>query len=152
MLRKMQDLHNDCFSPFCAVFSQARSGTTIFLRIPMQTITAMKKIEAIIRPFKLDDVRDALRDMDIFGMTISEVRGSGRQKGQSETYRGAEYRMETLPKLKIEMVVADTLVQQVVDCIRQSAATGQVGDGKIFVLPVENAIRIRTGEAGDDAL
>ncbi|MBR9978893.1 MAG: P-II family nitrogen regulator [Bacteroidetes bacterium] len=112
----------------------------------------MKKIEAIIRPFKLDDVRDALRNIDIFGMSISDVRGFGRQKGQSETYRGAEYRMETLPKLKIELVVADHLVQQVIDCIVQSAATGQVGDGKIFVLPVQDVIRIRTRESGNDAI
>jgi nitrogen regulatory protein P-II 1 len=112
----------------------------------------MKKIEAIIRPFKLDDVRDGLMEIGMSGMTISEVRGFGRQKGHSETYRGAEYQIDTLPKLKIEIVVADHMVNPVVDTIIKFAATGQVGDGKIFILPVEDAIRIRTEESGDGAL
>lgn len=112
----------------------------------------MKKIEAIIRPFKLDDVRDGLQEIGIYGMTISEVRGFGRQKGHTETYRGAEYQIDTLPKLKIEIVAADHMVEPVIDVIIKFAETGQVGDGKIFILPVEDAIRIRTEESGDDAL
>ncbi len=112
----------------------------------------MKKIEAIIRPFKLDDVRDGLQEIGIHGMTISEVRGFGRQKGHTETYRGAEYQIDTLPKLKLEVVVADHMVDPVLDVIVKYATTGQIGDGKIFVLPVEDAIRIRTEESGDDAL
>lgn len=112
----------------------------------------MKKIEAIIRPFKLDDVRDGLQDIGIKGMTIAEVKGFGRQKGHTEHYRGAEYQIDTLPKLKIELVVADHLVDSVIDTIVRYARTGQVGDGKIFVLPVEDVIRIRTEESGEDAL
>ena len=112
----------------------------------------MKKIEAIIRPFKLDDVRDGLQEIGMYGMTISEVRGFGRQKGHTETYRGAEYQIDTLPKLKIEIVAADQMVEPVIDVIIKFAETGQVGDGKIFILPVEDAIRIRTEESGDDAL
>jgi len=112
----------------------------------------MKKIEAIVRPFKLDDVRDGLQEIGISGMTITEVRGFGRQKGHTETYRGAEYRIDTLPKLKIEIVAADHMVDPVIDVIIRFASTGQVGDGKIFVLPVEDAIRIRTEESGDEAL
>jgi nitrogen regulatory protein P-II 1 len=112
----------------------------------------MKKIEAIIRPFKLDDVRDGLQEIGIHGMTISEVRGFGRQKGHTETYRGAEYQIDTLPKLKLEVVVADHMLDPVLDVIVKYAATGQVGDGKIFVLPVDDAVRIRTEESGDDAL
>ncbi|PLX24758.1 MAG: transcriptional regulator [Ignavibacteria bacterium] len=112
----------------------------------------MKKIEAVIRPFKLDDIRDGLQEIGMHGMTISEVRGFGRQKGHSETYRGAEYQIDTLPKLKIEIVVPDHMVDPVVDAIIKYASTGQVGDGKIFILPVQDAIRIRTEESGDDAL
>jgi nitrogen regulatory protein P-II 1 len=112
----------------------------------------MKKIEAIIRPFKLDDVRDGLHDIGILGLTISEVKGFGRQKGHTEVYRGAEYQIDVLPKLKLEIVVADHMVEPVVDTIIKFARTGQVGDGKIFVLPVEEAIRIRTDESGDEAL
>jgi nitrogen regulatory protein P-II 1 len=112
----------------------------------------MKKIEAIIRPFKLDDVRDGLLEIGIQGMTITEVRGYGRQKGHTEIYRGAEYQIDTLPKIKLEIVVADHLTDAVIDTIIKFAATGQVGDGKIFVLPVEDAIRIRTEESGDGAL
>lgn len=112
----------------------------------------MKKIEAIIRPFKLDDIRDGLQEIGMHGMTISEVRGFGRQKGHSETYRGAEYQIDTLPKLKIEIIVQDHMVDPVIDTIIKFASTGQVGDGKIFILPVDDAIRIRTEESGDDAL
>lgn len=142
MLRNTRDLHNDCI---CL-------RTTVFFSILQFRTFRMKKIEAIIRPFKLDDVRDGLQEIGIYGMTISEVRGFGRQKGHTETYRGAEYQIDTLPKLKIEVVVADHMVEPVIDSIVKHAATGQVGDGKIFILPVDDAIRIRTEESGDDAL
>ncbi len=112
----------------------------------------MKKIEAIIKPFRLDDVKEALQDAGVQGMTVSEVKGYGRQKGHTELYRGAEYVIDFLPKLKIELVVEDTLVDAVIDAIERAAHSGNIGDGKIFVLPVENAIRIRTGERGETAL
>jgi nitrogen regulatory protein P-II 1 len=112
----------------------------------------MKKIEAIIKPFKLDDVKDALNGIGITGMTISEVKGYGRQKGHTEIYRGAEYVVDFIPKMKIEIVVAADLVGQVVDTIRNAANTGKIGDGKIFVLPVERVVRVRTGEEDRDAV
>jgi len=112
----------------------------------------MKKVEAIIRPFKLDDVRDALQDLGIKGMTITEVKGFGRQKGHTEIYRGAEYQIDALPKIKIEIVVPDALVDRVIDAVIKFGKTGQVGDGKIFVIPVEEAVRVRTEESGDAAL
>lgn len=112
----------------------------------------MKKIEAIIKPFKLDDVKEALNEVGIQGMTISEVKGYGRQKGHKEIYRGAEYVVDFIPKIKIEVIVAAEMVDKVVDKIRQAANTGKLGDGKIFVLPVEEAIRVRTGERGKDAI
>jgi len=112
----------------------------------------MKKIEAIIRPFKLEEVKDALLEEGIKGLTITEVRGYGRQKGHTETYRGSEYQIEFVPKMKIEVVVDDTLVEKVVDAILSTANSGQVGDGKIFISNIEDAIRIRTGESGVDAL
>jgi nitrogen regulatory protein P-II 1 len=112
----------------------------------------MKKIEAIIKPFKLDDVKDALNGIGITGMTISEVKGYGRQKGHTEIYRGAEYIVDFIPKMKIEIVVAADLVGQVVDTIRSAANTGKIGDGKIFVLPVERVVRVRTGEENRDAV
>ncbi len=112
----------------------------------------MKKIEAIIRPFKLDDVKEALLEEGIRGLTISEVRGYGRQKGHTETYRGSEYRIEFVPKMKIEVVVEDSKVEKVVDAISKTAKTGQVGDGKIFISKVEDVIRIRTDESGKHAL
>ncbi len=112
----------------------------------------MKKIEAIIKPFKLDDVKKALGEIGIQGMTVTEVRGFGRQKGHSELYRGAEYVVDFHPKLKIEVVVVDDLVEKVTVAITQAAQTGRIGDGKIFLHPVEDAIRIRTGEQGDPAL
>ncbi len=112
----------------------------------------MKKIEAIIKPFKLDEVKEALSDIGIQGMTVSEVKGFGRQKGHTELYRGAEYVVDFLPKIKIEVVVRDDLVARVVETIQGAAKTGRIGDGKIFVLPVEEAIRIRTGERGEDAM
>ena len=112
----------------------------------------MKKIEAIIKPFKLDDVKEALAEIGIQGMTISEVKGHGRQKGHKEIYRGAEYVVDFIPKIKIEIVVDDPLTEQVVDKIREAANTGKIGDGKIFVIPVEEAIRVRTNEKGRDAI
>jgi nitrogen regulatory protein P-II 2 len=112
----------------------------------------MKLIKAIIKPFKLDDVREALSEIGIQGITVSEVKGFGRQKGHTELYRGAEYRVDFLPKVKLETVISDDQVENVVNAIRESANTGKIGDGKIFVLPIEQAVRIRTGESGDDAL
>ncbi len=112
----------------------------------------MKKIEAIIKPFKLDDVKEALSDIGIYGMTVTEVNGYGRQKGHKEIYRGAEYVVDFVPKIKVEIVVNDERVQEAVDTIRNAANSGKIGDGKIFVLSVEQAIRVRTGETGDEAL
>jgi len=112
----------------------------------------MKKIEAIIKPFKLDDVKEALNEIGIQGMTISEVKGYGRQKGHKEIYRGAEYVVDFIPKIKIEIVVEAGTADEVVDKIREAANTGKIGDGKIFVFSVEQAIRVRTGEKGKDAI
>jgi nitrogen regulatory protein P-II 1 len=112
----------------------------------------MKKIEAIIKPFKLDDVKEALTEIGVIGMTVMEVRGFGRQKGHTELYRGSEYTIDFLPKVKVELVVADQLVAKVVETIIAAAKTGSIGDGKVFVLPVEEAVRIRTGERGEDAI
>ena len=112
----------------------------------------MKKIEAIIKPFKLDDVKDQLTDMGIKGMTVTELRGFGRQKGHTEIYRGAEYVVDFLPKIKVEVVISDDRVEEVVKTICQAARTGKIGDGKIFILPVDESIRIRTGERGEMAL
>ena len=112
----------------------------------------MKKIEAIIKPFKLEDVKDALAREGLQGMTVSEVRGFGRQKGHTELYRGAEYVVDFLPKIKIELLVADEDAARAADTIVQTAKTGRIGDGKIFVLPVDEVVRIRTGERGADAL
>ena len=112
----------------------------------------MKKLEAIIKPFKLDEARNALGEIGVNGMTVSEVRGFGRQKGHSELYRGAEYVVEFLPKLKIEVVVPDDLVEKTALALADAARTGNVGDGKIFIVPVEDSIRIRTRERGDTAL
>ncbi len=112
----------------------------------------MKKIEAIIRPFKLDEVKEALVEEGVRGLTISEVRGYGRQKGHTETYRGSEYRIEFIPKIKIEVVVEEDRVDKVVDAILKTAKTGQVGDGKIFISEISEVIRIRTEESGKDAL
>ena len=112
----------------------------------------MKKIEAIIQPFKLDEVKTALIGIGVEGITVSEVRGHGRQKGHSEVYRGAEYRVDLLPKIKLEMVVSDARVPQIVSAITDAAKTGKIGDGKIFITTVEEAIRIRSGERGEGAL
>jgi nitrogen regulatory protein P-II 1 len=112
----------------------------------------MKKIEAIIKPFKLDEVKDALQGLGVTGLTVTEVKGFGRQKGHTELYRGAEYVVDFLPKMKIEVVVKDEMVDEVVGAVLESARTGKIGDGKVFVLPVDDAIRIRTGERGEPAL
>lgn len=112
----------------------------------------MKLIVAIIKPFKLDEVREALADVGVNGLTVTEVKGFGRQKGHTELYRGAEYVVDFLPKLKIEAVVADDILEQAIEAIRKAAYTGKIGDGKIFVYEVEQAIRIRTAEMGEDAV
>jgi len=112
----------------------------------------VKKIEAVIKPFKLDDVKDALHEIGVSGITVTEVKGFGRQKGHTELYRGAEYVIDFLPKVKVEVVVEDVLVENVIEAITQAARTGRIGDGKIFVLPVDEAVRIRTGDRGTDAI
>ncbi len=112
----------------------------------------MKKIEAIIKPFKLDDVKEALSEIGIYGMTVTEVNGYGRQKGHKEIYRGAEYVVDFVPKIKLEIVVTDDRLDEAVETIRSATNSGKIGDGKIFVLPVEQAIRVRTGESGNDAI
>ena len=112
----------------------------------------MKLVTAIIKPFKLDDVRDALAEVGVQGVTVTEVKGFGRQKGHTELYRGAEYVVDFLPKVKLEIVVAESLLDRAMEAIVTAARTGKIGDGKIFVLPVEQAVRIRTGETGDDAV
>ncbi|MBE9531261.1 MAG: P-II family nitrogen regulator [Proteobacteria bacterium] len=112
----------------------------------------MKKIEAIIKPFKLDEVKEALNEINIKGITVSEVKGFGRQKGHTELYRGAEYVVDFLPKIKLEIIVREELVAKVVDTIVETAKTGRIGDGKVFVLPVDEVVRIRTGERGEDAV
>ena len=112
----------------------------------------MKKIEAVIKPFKLDEVKDALAEVGGEGRTVTEVKGFGRQKGHTELYRGAEYVVDFLPKVKLEVVLADSLLERAVEAIQSAAHTGRIGDGKIFITTVEQAIRIRTGETGDDAM
>lgn len=112
----------------------------------------MKKIEAIIKPFKLDDVKEALQEVGLQGITVTEAKGFGRQKGHTELYRGAEYVVDFLPKVKLEIVVDDNMLEKAIEAIKQAAHTGRIGDGKIFILPVEDAIRVRTGESGSDAI
>ncbi len=112
----------------------------------------MRKVEAIIKPFKLDEVKEALHGIGIQGMTVTEVKGFGRQKGHTELYRGAEYVVDFLPKIKVEIAVADNLVDKCIEAIVTAANTGRIGDGKIFVLPIDEAVRIRTGERGEDAV
>jgi len=112
----------------------------------------MKKVEAIIKPFKLDDVKEALHEIGVKGLTVTEAKGFGRQKGHTELYRGAEYVVDFLPKVKIEVVLEDSLLPRALEAIQQAAHTGRIGDGKIFVTPVEEVIRIRTGETGPDAI
>jgi len=122
---------------------------TIIVRIPGNI---MKKIEAIIKPFKLDEVKEALHEVGLSGITVTEAKGFGRQKGHTELYRGAEYVVDFLPKVKIEIVLGDDLVEQAIEAIQTAAKTGRIGDGKIFLSNIEEAIRIRTGETGDDAI
>ncbi len=112
----------------------------------------MKKIEAIIKPFKLDDVKEALQEIGLQGMSVTDIRGFGRQKGHTELYRGAEYVVDFLPKVKIEIVVDDAIVERAVEAIKNAAHSGRIGDGKIFIIPVEDAVRIRTGETGPEAI
>jgi nitrogen regulatory protein P-II 1 len=112
----------------------------------------MKKIEAIVKPFKLDEVKEALQEVGLQGITVTEAKGFGRQKGHTELYRGAEYVVDFLPKVKVEVVVPDSLAEKAIEAIRNAAQTGRIGDGKIFVYPIEQAIRIRTGETGDEAV
>jgi nitrogen regulatory protein P-II 1 len=112
----------------------------------------MKLVEAIIKPFKLDEVKDALNELGIMGITVSEVKGFGRQKGHTELYRGAEYVVDFIPKVKLEIAVSDDMVSKVIETIQNAAKTGRIGDGKIFVMPLEEAVRIRTGEKGGEAL
>ena len=112
----------------------------------------MKKIEAIIKPFKLDEVKEALQEFGLQGITVTEAKGFGRQKGHTELYRGAEYAVDFLPKVKLEVVVSDSLAERVVEAITGAAQTGRIGDGKIFVVPIETAVRIRTGERDDEAV
>ncbi len=112
----------------------------------------MKKLEAIIKPFKLEEVKEALNEIGLKGLTVIEVKGFGRQKGHTELYRGAEYVVDFLPKVKIEVVVEDALVERAIEAIRNAANTGRIGDGKIFVIPIDDVVRIRTGERGPDAI
>src|SRR6478752_957036 len=119
---------------------------------PLHRSKFMKKVEAIIKPFKLDEVKDALAEVGIQGMTVTEVKGFGRTGGKKEVYRGSAYVVDFVPKVKVDIVVPDNLVSDVIDAIEKSAKTGRIGDGKIFVLPVEEAVRIRTGERGEDAI
>jgi nitrogen regulatory protein P-II 1 len=112
----------------------------------------MKKLEAIIKPFKLDEVREALSEVGVTGLTVTEVKGFGRQKGHTELYRGAEYVVDFLPKVRVEVIIADEMVERAVEAVIRAARTGKIGDGKIFVTPVEQVIRIRTGESGESAV
>ena len=121
-------------------------------RTPHSRKSPMKKIEAIIKPFKLDEVKDALSEIGVQGMTVSEVKGFGRTGGKKEVYRGSAYVVDFVPKVKIEVVVVDELVHDVLDAIEKSAKTGRIGDGKIFIVPIEEAVRIRTGERGKEAI
>src|SRR6266852_5614338 len=142
---------------------RCRTGRAISIRcgkaalpVPVTNSTpdgeAMKKIEAIIKPFKLDDVKNALHEVGVTGMTVTEVKGFGRQKGHTEVYRGAEYVIDFLPKIKVEVVLDDALVERAVQAVMDAARTDKIGDGKIFVVPVEQAVLIRTGEQGPDAV
>jgi len=137
---------------FCAKKRMARFLHIDNHRVTMQGINEMQLVTAIIKPFKLDDVRDALSQVGVAGITVTEVKGFGRQKGHTELYRGAEYIVDFLPKIKVETAVADDLVERVVEAIVQSASTGKIGDGKVFVHKLEEVVRIRTGETGEQAI
>ena len=132
--------------------TMAKRPTTTEIEQANESKAHMKKIEAIIKPFKLEEVRDALSEVGVVGMSVSEVKGFGRQKGHTEIYRGSEYTVDFLPKIRIEMVIADDKVDDAIKAICEAARTGKIGDGKVFVLPVEQAVRIRTDEHGDEAL
>jgi nitrogen regulatory protein P-II 1 len=150
LLAHPPDWHDPCFAEGSA---GARCGRTCLgLDRGKEAVKAMKKIEAIIKPFKLDEVKEALQEVGLKGMTVTEVKGFGRQKGHTELYRGAEYVVDFLPKVKIELVLEDGLVDRAVEAILQAAKTDRIGDGKIFIYDLEGAIRIRTGERGADAL
>jgi nitrogen regulatory protein P-II 1 len=136
---------SSCTAPFGTLIEETK-------RTNGESRAHMKKIEAIIKPFKLDDVKEALHEVGVSGITVTEAKGFGRQKGHTELYRGAEYVVDFLPKVKLEVVVEDALAARVVEAIAQAAHTGRIGDGKIFVIPVESAIRIRTGERDGDAI
>src|ERR1700704_324251 len=136
--------HAACLIPSVRIARTRRRGREVKAR--------MKKIEAIIKPFKLDEVKEALQEVGLQGITVIEAKGFGRQKGHAELYRGAEYIVDFLPKVKIEIVIGDDLVEKAIDAIRRAAQTGRIGDGKIFVSNIEEAIRIRTGESGLDAI
>src|SRR5215212_1304018 len=134
------------------VLSFGRSGQEKPYQSPLEAVFRMKKIEAIIKPFKLDEVKEALQEAGLQGITVTEAKGFGRQKGHTELYRGAEYVVDFLPKVKIEVVLGDESVEAAIEAIRKAAQTGRIGDGKIFVSNIEEAIRIRTGESGVDAI
>jgi nitrogen regulatory protein P-II 1 len=134
-----------------ACFCKAE-GTREAMRAPFAPESDMKKIEAIIKPFKLDEVKEALQEVGVQGITVTEAKGFGRQKGHTELYRGAEYVVDFLPKVKIEVVLPEELVERAVEAIQKAARTGRIGDGKIFITSIEEVIRIRTGETGNDAI
>jgi nitrogen regulatory protein P-II 1 len=136
----------------CETVTGINARSIRFKKIEVTGGSIVKKVEAIIKPFKLDEVKESLNEIGIQGITISEVKGFGRQKGHTELYRGAEYVVDFIPKIKLEIIVADSILPQVVEAIEKSAKTGRIGDGKIFVTTVEEVIRIRTGETGEDAL
>ena len=144
----VENLGMDCAS-LCVIRALHREGPGVCVR---SVSSQMKKIEAIIKPFKLDEVKDALNQIGLKGITVLEAKGFGRQKGHTELYRGAEYVVDFLPKVKLELVIEDEMVEKAVEAIRSSAHTGRIGDGKIFVSSIDDAIRIRTGERGDAAV
>jgi nitrogen regulatory protein P-II 1 len=168
MVRKMEDVHRlpcdrEMSADISATFRQWRSAiANNWNRVSglpedgdsqdFSGDTPMKKIEAIIKPFKLDEVKDALHEVGIKGITVTEAKGFGRQKGHTELYRGAEYVVDFLPKVKVEVVLEDSLVERAVEAIQQAAHTGRIGDGKIFITTIDEVIRIRTGERGADAI
>ena len=141
--------HGRCYEPAVLGGAASLGGSSPGI---VGDVTRMKKIEAIIKPFKLDEVKEALQEAGLQGITVTEAKGFGRQKGHTELYRGAEYVIDFLPKVKIEIVLSDEMVERAVEAIRKAAQTGRIGDGKIFVSNVEGAIRIRTGETGTDAI
>jgi nitrogen regulatory protein P-II 1 len=140
------------FSPSPPPAGMGYAVARILQRAPAGEWISMKKVEAIIKPFKLDEVKEALHEVGIKGITVTEAKGFGRQKGHTELYRGAEYVVDFLPKVKIEVVMEDSMVERAVEAIQQAAHTGRIGDGKIFIMTIDEAIRIRTGERGPDAI